>query len=218
MSVDPPRTLLSTFNFRVALNRSGGGAGGGAGAGASVGVSAGISLSASASASASASGGGLSAGASASFGASIGVSASIGAGSSSGQLGDGGFQECSGLGIDMDVHEINEGGRNDGTVRLIGRGKYTNIVLKRGMLYPTGGTAVNEIWDWLQGILSGRRPVVRYDGVIEVLSASSGDVTATWVFDRGLPAKVSGPTLNAKSGEVAIEELTIAHEGLRLRI
>jgi len=29
---------------------------------------------------------------------------------------------------------------------------------------------------------------------------------------------VSGPTLNAKSGEIAIEELTIAHEGLRLRI
>lgn len=218
MSADPQRALLSTFNFRVALNRSGGGAGGGAGASASVGVSAGISLSASASASASASGGGLSAGASASFGASLDIGASIGAGGSSGQLGDGGFQECSGLQIDMDVHEITEGGRNDGTVRLAGRGKYTNIVLKRGMLFPVGGTAVNEIWSWLQGMLSGQRPVVRYDGVIEVLNASSGAVTATWVFDRGLPAKVSGPSMNAKSGEIAIEELTIAHEGLRLRL
>lgn len=217
MSIDPQRTLLSTFNFRVVLNRSGGGAGGGAGAGASVGVSAGISLSAGASASASASGVGLSAGASASVGASIGVSAGIGAGSSSGQLGDGGFQECTGLQIDMDVHEISEGGRNDGTVRLAGRGKYTNIVLKRGMLYPVGGTAVAEIWGWLQGILSGQRPVVRYDGVIEVLDAASRAATATWVFERGLPAKVAGPTLNAKSGEIAIEELTIAHEGLRLR-
>ena len=35
-------------------------------------------------------------------------------------------------------------------------------------------------------------------------------------FDRGLPAKISGPQLNAKSGEIAIEELHIAHEGLRL--
>jgi phage tail-like protein len=218
MAADPQRALLSTFNFRIALNRSGGGAGGGAGASASVGVSAGISLSASASASASASGGGLSAGASASFGASLDVGASVGAGSSSGQLGDGGFQECSGLQIDMDVHEITEGGRNDGTVRLAGRGKYTNIVLKRGMLFPVGGTAVNEIWSWLQGMLSGQRPVVRYDGVIEVLNAASGAVTATWVFDRGLPAKVSGPSMNAKSGEIAIEELTIAHEGLRLRL
>ena len=220
MSIDPQRTLLTTFNFRVALNRSGGGAGGGAGAGAGLGVSAGISVSAGASASASAGGGGLSAGASASFGvsASAAVGASVGVGSSSGQLGDGGFQECTGLQIDMDVHEITEGGRNDGTVRLAGRGKYTNIVLKRGMLYPVGGTAVSEIWGWLQGILSGQRPVVRYDGVIQVLDAASGATTATWVFDRGLPAKVAGPTLNAKSGEIAIEELTIAHEGLRLRI
>ena len=165
MTLDPQRALISTFNFRVVLNRSGGGSAGGAS-----------------------------------------------------QLGDGGFQECSGLQIDMDVHEINEGGRNDGTVRLAGRGKYTNIVLKRGMLYPVGGSAVSELWGWLQGVLSGQRPVVRYDGVIEVLDAPSNSVVATWVFDRGLPAKVSGPSLNAKSGEVAIEELTIAHEGLRLRI
>ena len=36
------------------------------------------------------------------------------------------------------------------------------------------------------------------------------------VFERGLPAKIKGPELNAKTGEIAIEELTIAHEGLRL--
>jgi phage tail-like protein len=67
-------------------------------------------------------------------------------------------------------------------------------------------------------VLSGQRPVVRYDGVIEVLDNTSNSVVATWLFDRGLPAKVMGPALNAKSGEIAIEELTIAHEGLRLRI
>jgi phage tail-like protein len=196
MTLDPQRTLMSTFNFRVALNRSGGGAaGGGIGASASASFTVGASI-----------GGGVSA------------SAGVGIGGSSGQLGDGGFQECSGLQIDMDVHEISEGGRNDGTVRLIGRGKYSNIVLKRGMLYPVGGTAVSELWSWLQGVLSGQRPVVRYDGVIEVLDNTSNSVVATWLFDRGLPAKVMGPALNAKSGEIAIEELTIAHEGLRLRI
>jgi len=39
---------------------------------------------------------------------------------------------------------------------------------------------------------------------------------AIWHFDRGLPAKVVGPQLNGKTGEIAIEELHIAHEGLRL--
>jgi phage tail-like protein len=133
-------------------------------------------------------------------------------------LGDGGFQECSGLDIEMDVQELVEGGRNDGVVRLAGRGKYSNIVLKRGMLFPEGGAVNSELWGWLQGILSGVRPVVRYDGVIQVLSQDMGRTIATWTFDRGLPAKIAGPQLNAKTGEIAIEELTIAHEGLRLRI
>jgi phage tail-like protein len=214
MALDPQRTLLSTFNFRVALNRSGRGGGG-----ASAGVSAGVSMSASVSASAGLSAGaGVSASAGLSAGASAGIAVGLGAGSSSAQLGDGGFQECTGLQIDMDVHEIQEGGRNDGVVRLAGHGKYTNITLKRGMLYPAGGGAVNDLWGWLQGIVSGQRPVVRYDGVIEVLDAASRNVVATWVFDRGLPAKVMGPQLNAKTGEIALEELTIAHEGLRLRM
>ena len=43
-----------------------------------------------------------------------------------------------------------------------------------------------------------------------------GAAVATWAFSRGLPAKVVGPQLNAKTGELAIEELQIAHERLRL--
>jgi phage tail-like protein len=137
---------------------------------------------------------------------------------SSPSLGDGGFQECIGLEVEMDVQELIEGGRNDGVVRRVGRGKYTNIVLKRGMLYPDRGTVNSALWGWMQGVLSGLRPVARYDGMIEVLSPAGGDIVATWVFDRGLPTKVTGPQLNAKTGEIAIEELTIAHEGLRLKM
>ena len=146
---------------------------------------------------------------------------------------DCGFQECSGLEIEMDVQELPEGGRNDGVIRRIGRGKYTPIVLKRGMLFPApdppapdrlgwrppvdltqGGAVDAALWNWLQELLSGRT-MVRYDGIVEVMSV--GDhVVARWVFDRGLPQKVVGPQLNARTGEVAIEELHIAHEGLRL--
>jgi len=85
-------------------------------------------------------------------------------------------------------------------------------------MFVDGTRANNALWSWLMGVLSGVRPVARYDGVIEVLSADGNDTVATWVFDRGLPAKISGPQLNAKTGDIAIEELTIAHEGLRLRI
>ncbi len=129
-------------------------------------------------------------------------------------LGDGGFQDCSGLELEMDVQEYLEGGRNDGVIRRVGRGKYSNIVLKRGMFYADG--RVNgDLWAWLQSVVSGERPVRRYNGTIEVMSVAD-EVVAVWTFDRGLPAKIKGPELNAKTGEIAIEELTIAHEGLRL--
>src|SRR5262245_30523245 len=144
------RRLANTFNFRVSLRRSGG---------TPAGASAGFSLSASASVSVGAGG----------FSASAQASASFGAATGGDLLGDGGFQECSGLEISMDVQQLEEGGRNDGVIQRVGRGKYQNIVLKRGFFYDSSGQVNPELWRWLQGILSGVRPVARYDGVIEVL-------------------------------------------------
>ena len=129
----------------------------------------------------------------------------------------GAFQECGGLEIEMDVQEYQEGGRNNGTIRRVGRAKYQPLVLKRGMFHGADDEAqVNvELWHWMQRIVNGERPVARYDGLVYVMSAD-GQVRATWMFDRGLPSKIKGPELNGKTGEIAIEELTIQHEGLRL--
>lgn len=133
------------------------------------------------------------------------------------ELGTGGFQECTGLDIELDVQEYLEGGRNDAVVRQVGRAKYTNLVLKRGMLVADGTDQVDRtLWDWLQGIASGVRPVARYDGLVQVMDAGGENVLATWEFDRGLPAKLAGPQLNGQTGQIALEELHIAHEGLRL--
>jgi phage tail-like protein len=130
-------------------------------------------------------------------------------------LADGAFQECSGLEVEMDVKEHQEGGSNDAVVRQVGRAKYTSLVLKRGMFYGGPGGVNRDLWNWIQGVVSGERPVRRYDGIVEVMSVGD-EVVATWSFDRGLPARIRGPELNAKTGDVAIEELHIAHEGLRL--
>ena len=133
-------------------------------------------------------------------------------------LADAGFQECTGLELEMDVQELKEGGRNDGVIQRVGTGKFSRITLKRGMLYGEDNKVNPVLWGWLQGILTGARPVRRYDGTIQLMSNDGVDVVATWTFDRGLPAKVAGPQLNAKTGDIAIEELQIAHEGLRLAI
>ncbi len=137
------------------------------------------------------------------------------AGTDSPKLGDGGFQECAGLEIEQDVRELLEGGRNDGVLRQVGRAKYPTIVLKRGMFLGTNGTVNLELWTWIQSIVSGVRPVARYDGRIEVFRTGF-ETAAVWHFDRGLPARIRGPELNARTGEIAIEELHIAHERLQL--
>ncbi|HEX4727505.1 MAG TPA: phage tail protein [Jatrophihabitans sp.] len=140
-------------------------------------------------------------------------------GSSSGpaELGDGLFAECSGLELEADVRELLEGGRNDGVIRRVGRVKLMPLVLKRGMfLASPGGYADTAIWDWLTGMVTGTLPIPRYDGLVQVLAPNGSRDVARWTFLRALPSKVSGPALNAKTGEIAIEELHLVHEGLRL--
>lgn len=131
-------------------------------------------------------------------------------------LTDGAFQEVSGLEVELDISDHLEGGRNDGVIRRVGRAKYVPLVLKRGMFHTPGGPLNREIWSWLQSIAAGTRPIPRYDGLVEVFGRNVEEVVATWQFERGVPARVRGPELNAKTGEIAIEELHIAHEGLRL--
>jgi phage tail-like protein len=134
-----------------------------------------------------------------------------------GPISDGKFAECSGLELDTDVREYLEGGRNDGVIRRVGRVKLVPIVLKRGMfLQGDPGYANTALWDWLTGMVSGTLPIPRYDGTVSVTNPANTRETARWVFLRGLPSRISGPSLNAKTGEIAIEELQIAHEGLRL--
>ncbi|MFE2148202.1 phage tail protein, partial [Streptomyces sp. NPDC059456] len=132
------------------------------------------------------------------------------------RLGDGGFQECAGLALEADVREYLQGGANDEVVRRAGRVRLQPIVLKRGMLAAGGGSADPALWDWLHGMVAGGAPVPRYDGHVEVLDPAGQRVLAHWTFVRGLPLKITGPTLNARTGEIAVEELHIAHEGLRL--
>jgi phage tail-like protein len=132
-------------------------------------------------------------------------------------LGNGAFAECSGLELEADVKEYQEGGFNNGVVRRVGRVKLQPLVLKRGMMVPDGGQyADTAFWDWLTDTVSGTLPILRCDGQIRVSDPAGARWVAHWSFTGGLPLKVTGPALNAKTGEIAIEELHIAHEGLRL--
>ena len=98
----------------------------------------------------------------------------------------------------------------------MGRVKLQPIVLKRGMfLQSDRGYADTALWDWLPA-WSRRAADPALQRHVVGMQPGAAPAVAAWAFVRGLPAKISGPALNAKTGEIAIEELHIVHEGLRL--
>lgn len=117
----------------------------------------------------------------------------------------GGFTECSGLEMSLDVEEFKEGGNNGAILKFPTRVKWSNITLKKGM------GAGQTLWDWHYGFVEGKGK--RRDGVIMLLNDLHLP-NNIWHFRRGLPVKYTGPTMNAAQNQVAIESIEIAHEGI----
>jgi phage tail-like protein len=135
----------------------------------------------------------------------------------------GGFSEVSGLDSDLELETYQEGGRNHAPHRLLKGARYSNLVFKRGVSFGT------DLADWSAQVLTGSKPVVRKDGIIVLFDRNGfGGVSSTpvvggmlrlpvaaWKFTAGLPERLHGPQLNARSNEIAIETLEISHEGLQ---
>jgi phage tail-like protein len=116
------------------------------------------------------------------------------------------FAEVSGLESETAVIEYRTGDSRV-TRKLPGLTKYANIVLRRGM------TLDLALWQWRKTVVEGRAE--RRNGSI-VLSDEAGKDMLRINFFEGWPCKWEGPALNAKTSEVAIETLEIAHEGLEI--
>lgn len=118
------------------------------------------------------------------------------------------FTECSGLGVERETETYAEGGLNEYVHILPGRTKYTNIVLKRGIVKS------DALWDWCQeGISNGN---VRRASLSIELYNPGGEILKTWDVLDAYPVKWTGPTLNTGNAEMAVETIEIAHHGLKL--
>lgn len=117
----------------------------------------------------------------------------------------GGFAECSGLEMTLELEEYREGGRNGHLLVFPKNTKWSHITLKKGV------GAGNALWDWAYGFTEGKGK--RRDGLI-VLMNELHLPSHIWHFRRGLPYKYSGPSMNASQSAVAIESIEIAHEGI----
>ncbi len=117
------------------------------------------------------------------------------------------FTECSGLGSETETIEhkvINEAGV-EVVMKIPGRLKWENIVLKRGI------TSDMQIWEWRKLVENGDVAGARCDGSVVMYDQTLTEV-ARWNFQQAWPVKVTGPSVKADGNEIGIEELTIAHE------
>jgi phage tail-like protein len=120
----------------------------------------------------------------------------------------GSFTEVSGLDVSIDVidyREGNSGGPFD--QKLPGLNRVSNVTLKRGL------TQDFSLWAWMNNVVTGN--IQRTTVHITLLDQTDKPVLA-WKLKNAWPCKWTGPVLNANSGDVAIETLEIAHEGLEL--
>lgn len=120
------------------------------------------------------------------------------------------FAECSGLEVSAPPKTIREGGNNAGPIHLAGPVSYATLVLKRGM------SERFDLWSWFDGTHRDGGRHRRADCEVEVRTPDNGAVAFSFRLGRCLPIKLKAPALNAKDGGLAIEELEIAYETLRL--
>jgi hypothetical protein len=91
-----------------------------------------------------------------------------------------------------------------------------DLVLKRGLSLDKG------FWSWIQRCMDGTYPLPYLDGVILIHGPSekrNEDSAARFSFVNGLAVRVRCPDLaGAAASTLPIEELHIAHEGLRREV
>jgi phage tail-like protein len=144
------------------------------------------------------------------------------------------FDECSGLSMEREVKEVREGGTNDFEWLLPGQIKYGPVTLKRGITYN------RELWRWFRwGMLDGQVwgvhtvpgasmaiSLLKMAGVIVpqgthmsiILGTVDGKKARHWDLIGAMPVKWTGPSMQAGSDQVAVEELEIRHQGIDLSL
>lgn len=118
------------------------------------------------------------------------------------------FSECDGLEMSLEPKTIREGGNNCRQIHLVGPVAYGQLTLRRGM------TRSFDLWRWFERVQTDRS--LRAAGEVQMLSSDRSRTDVRFSLSRCLPLKVKAPPLKGADSAIAIEEMQIAYETLRL--
>lgn len=120
------------------------------------------------------------------------------------------FREVSGFDSEVEVVEqkqVNASGQQV-VVRVPGGRRSGQITLRRGIDSDKG------LWEWWREVETQGPEAARRDCTIELLD-QGGTPVATFSITQAWPSKYTGAALGADSNDVAVEAITLAHEGFR---
>lgn len=118
------------------------------------------------------------------------------------------FREVAGLSMELEEETFNEGGENRFSHKLPVRGRYPDLVLKRGLLTGTGVRTWIE--DAVQNLIIAPTTlwVTLLNDVHEPLQTYT--VTGAW------PKKWSISDLSAENSDIVVETLELAYQTFRV--
>ena len=121
-----------------------------------------------------------------------------------------GFQEISGIGMEVTVAEYRNGNDKENSVRKItGLNKSTDVTMKRGVIGSL------NLYNWLNQIRNGDQTAFR-TVTIQLQNEDHTQVVQTWKLLRARIIKHTSGPMNAKGTDVAMEELVLAYERLEM--
>ena len=121
-----------------------------------------------------------------------------------------GFQEISGIGMEVTVSEYRVGNYKENSVmKITGMNKATDVTMKRGVIGSL------DLYEWLNQIRNGDQGALR-TVTIQLMSEDHTNVVQTWKLNRARIIKHTSGPLNAKGTDVALEELVVAYERLEM--
>jgi phage tail-like protein len=121
-------------------------------------------------------------------------------------IGQAGFSECTFADTTTDPIEYREGNEPPTFRKLSGLTKYGNITLKWGI------TDSMDLYKWRKQVIDTGAQGARKNVSI-ILIDEAGKDKARWNIVQAWPTKYDPADFNAKTNDVAIETLEIAHEG-----
>lgn len=118
------------------------------------------------------------------------------------------FSSASGLDLSWQTVEYEDG--QGGYFLMPGKIQRPTIELKRGIMPKQ-----SQLYDWISQTSFNR--IDKRDISISLTNETGSELLITWNVVNAFPTKLTGPSLDAKSNEVAMESLSLGADRLTIK-